>query len=114
MGTLTAFALVGDRCGGLEGRERDGRLVVSVSVTLGAIDAESLLVELYADAVENDAAIRAPMQRRESLPGLSNAARYEVELRTSRPLWHFTARVVPRHDGASVPAEIPLIAWGKR
>ena len=100
--------------GALEGYERDGRLAVSVSVTLGAIDAASVLVELYADAVGNDTAIRAPMQRRESVPGSSNAARYEVELRTSRPLWHFTARVVPRHDGVSVPAEIPLITWGRR
>lgn len=98
--------------GTLEARERDGQLAISVAVTLGAIDAGSVVVELYAEAVGDDAPIRARMERRESVPGLSNAARYDVELRTSRPLWHFTPRVLPRHDGASVPAEIPLIAWG--
>ena len=100
--------------GALEAREHDGALCVSVVVTLGAIDSGSVLIELYADPLANDAAIRAPMERRESLPGLPNAARYEVELRTSRPLWHFTARVLPRGESVSVPTEIPLIAWGKR
>jgi starch phosphorylase len=83
-------------------------------VALGAIDSGSVLVELYADPVANDAGVRAPMERRESLPGLPNGYRYEVELRTSRPLWHFTARVIPRREGVSVPTETPLIAWGRR
>jgi starch phosphorylase len=83
-------------------------------VTLGGIDPDSVQVELYADALANDAMIRVPMERRESLPGLANTGRYEVELRTSRPVWHFTARVLPRRDGVSVPTEIPLIAWERR
>lgn len=100
--------------GALEAREQNGHWCVSVVVTLGAIDPSSVLVELYADPLGDDAMIRAPMERRASLPGLGNGARYEVELRTSRPLWHFTARVLPRHEGVAVPSEIPLIAWGRR
>jgi starch phosphorylase len=100
--------------GAIEAREHDGSLCVSVIVTLGAIDSASVLVELYADAVADDAAIAAPMERRESLAGLPNGARYEVALRTSRPLWHFTARAVPQREGVSIPSEIPLIAWGRR
>jgi starch phosphorylase len=100
--------------GAIEVREHDDGLCVSVVVALGAIDSGSVLVELYADPVANDAGVRAPMERRESLPGLPNGYRYEVELRTSRPLWHFTARVIPRREGVSVPTETPLIAWGRR
>ena len=100
--------------GALEAREQDGRLCVSVAVTLGAIDASSVSVELYADPVGDEPAVRAPMERRESLPGLANGARYQVELRTARPLWHFTARAMPSRDGVSIPSELPLIAWGRR
>lgn len=100
--------------GALESRQHDGRLCVSVAVTLGAIDAGSVLVELYADPVGDEPAVRAPMERRESLPGLANGARYQLELRTARPPWHFTARALPSRDGVSIPSELPLIAWGRR
>ena len=100
--------------GALDAREHDGQICVSVAVALGAIDPASVLVELYADPVDDGPAIRAPMERRETLPGIANGARYALELRTERPSSHFTARVVPRHEGVAIPAELPLIAWGRR
>lgn len=100
--------------GVLEGHAAEGMLHLSVDVVLGAIDPEWVLVELYADALGGAAAVRLPMTRGDSLPALPNGARYTAKLETSRPLWHFTPRVLPRRQGVRIPAELPLIAWGRR
>ncbi|HEY7237334.1 MAG TPA: alpha-glucan family phosphorylase [Gemmatimonadaceae bacterium] len=100
--------------GALEAREHDGGFCVSVTITLGAIDPSSVLVELYADAVAEEPTVRVAMTRKEAVPDMPNAARYVAELRTPRPLWHFTPRVQPRRTGVSIPTELPLIAWCRR
>ena len=100
--------------GALEAEPTEDGVCASVIVALGPIDASSVLVELYADAVAGSPAERQPMERRESVPALANGARYSAKLRTDRPLWHFTPRVIPRKDGVSVPGELALIAWGRR
>ena len=100
--------------GSLEAREHDGVQQVSVVVALGPIDPEMVSIELYADPVDGEPMIRVPMERKQSVPGASNGAVYEVELTAARPSWHFTARVVPRRGGVAIPSELPLIAWGRR
>jgi len=36
---------------------------------------------------------------------------FSARVTTHRPADHFTARVLPQHALAFVPAELPLIAW---
>ena len=100
------------RVGALTGRVENGKLRVSVDVVLGPIDPEWVAVELYADPIPGDAAVRLPMARCEGLPTVPNAARYAAELETDRPLSHFTPRVLPYRRGVRFPAELPLIKWG--
>ena len=99
--------------GPIAGRGENGVLCVTVDVVLGSIDPEWVLVELYADGLAGAASVRLPMTRRASAPGLPNGARYVAQLETDRPLWHFTPRVLPRRPGVRLPAELPLIAWGR-
>jgi starch phosphorylase len=50
------------------------------------------------------------MRRDASLAG-ANGFVYVADVAGDRPASHFTPRVVPRHELASIPLELPLIAW---
>jgi starch phosphorylase len=58
--------------------------------------------------------MRIPLERAAPMAGVTNGAIYRAAISTSRPSWHFTARVIPRRDGVRIPMELPLIAWGQR
>jgi starch phosphorylase len=100
--------------GAIESQVSDGVLTMSVPVRLGAIDAGAIAVEVYADTVEDEPAMRIPLERAAPMAGVTNGAIYRAAISTSRPSWHFTARVIPRRDGVRIPMELPLIAWGQR
>lgn len=84
---------------------------MSVPVYLGEIAADTVRVELCADADERNEAVTEEMTRSEPIPDITNAAVYRAALETPRPAWHFTPRVVPFHPDARVPIELRLVAW---
>jgi glycogen phosphorylase len=89
-----------------------GQLSISVPVHLGRIEAETVRVELYADAeTAGDEPAVHGMERVDPIAHADNAFVYRTAIRTARPPWHFTPRVVPLHPEARVPIETPLIAW---
>ena len=89
----------------------DGQLSVSVPVYLGEIQPHAVRVELYAEPQGEEEPLVVQMKPTAPVAGITNAALYHVTIRTSRPPWHFTPRVVPFHPEARVPIEITLIAW---
>ena len=93
------------------GEVADGQLSVSVPVYLGEIQPHAVRVELYAEPQGEEEPLVVQMKPTAPVAGIINAALYHVTIRTSRPPWHFTPRVVPFHPEARVPIEITLIAW---
>jgi starch phosphorylase len=82
----------------------------TVAVDLGVLEPSSVRVELYADSLATDAAVRAPME----LVHRGDRGReltYSAFVDTARPASHFTPRVVPFHSEACVPAESQQILW---
>jgi glycogen phosphorylase len=80
----------------------------SVPVDLGEIAPEDVTVQLYA----------APRDSREPFlgelwPAPSDAHIYTGVAPADRPADDYTVRLIPRHEGAAVPMELPLILWQK-
>jgi starch phosphorylase len=87
------------------------QLTVSVRVDLGEIGRDAVHVELYADPEGGGDPLVQRMAPVEPVSDLPSASVYRVTVDTIRPPEHFTVRVVPYHPDASVPLELPLIAW---
>ena len=99
----------------------------SVTVKLGAIPAEAVRVELYAEPLDGAPSGVTPAEihlltpspgpARESVsspPSSSTAIgtyAYSVMLPATRPHTDYTPRVVPYHPAASVPLEANQILW---
>jgi len=81
-----------------------------VEVFAGELEADSLLVELYADGIDGAPAQRVEMKRTPPLEG-SQASAYRATLDATRPTSDFTARAVPRRVGVSIPLEFSRILW---
>jgi starch phosphorylase len=88
-----------------------GRLSLSVPVYLGEIGSESVRVELYANPENAEEPWVHPMAPVERIGTAGNAFLYRATIETTRPSWHFTARVVPFHPDARIPIELSLVAW---
>jgi starch phosphorylase len=80
-----------------------------VDVSLDGLEPAAVQVELYADAVADQPAVR---QRMRSLgPSAQGSYRYSASAPANRPWTDYTPRVVPHHDDASVPLEAPYNLW---
>jgi starch phosphorylase len=90
----------------------DGSRRVTVAASLGAVAPADIRVELYADPAEPDGRPEVvALAPAGPAPGAPGRVLYGGELPPPRPLAHFTARVVPWHPDAVLPAELPLIRW---
>jgi starch phosphorylase len=89
--------------------------VFEVQVYLNGLDPNAVRVELYADGGSGDtpgaAPVRLEMERVGQLPGGSGGYVYRAQAPAARPAAAYTARVIPRHDGAAVPMEAAQILW---
>ena len=89
----------------------DGVWQFDVQLYLADVDPDSVRVELYADPVGNEGPVRIVMSRDGALPGAMNSHRYLADAPATRPVNHYTPRVVPTHPQALVPLEEPQIRW---
>jgi len=89
----------------------DGRWNFRVQVFLGEISPESVQVQLYAEAVDGEPAVRQAMERDIEIAGSVNGYRYSASVSAARPAEHYTARIIPYHTDASVPLELSLVKW---
>ena len=68
-------------------------------------------VELYADKSADGSPLCVEMERVRKLAGARNGYSYRVKAPASRPATDYTARVIARRDGVSVPLEDTHILW---
>jgi glycogen phosphorylase len=88
----------------------DGSYLFHVQVYLGALNADAVSVELYAEGIDERGPVRKPMRRAEALVGATGFL-YEAEVPATRPDTDYTARVIPRLPDASIPLECAHILW---
>lgn len=91
----------------------DAGMTVSVPVYLGDALPDDVDVELYAEPTENAVPEIQSLVRGTAISGAVNGYIYAGNVVTPRPLDDFTVRIVPRHPGVRIPAELPLIFWQK-
>jgi starch phosphorylase len=85
--------------------------VFEAQVYLDDLDPESVGVELYADGAGGSGSERVQMQRVRQLVGATNGYAYRAEVPVGRPATDYTARLIPRHEGAMVPLDAAQILW---
>jgi starch phosphorylase len=92
--------------------ETDGEQhVFEAQVYLDELDPEVVRVELYANGADGALPARVEMKRVRQLVGATNGFAYRAEVPAARPATDYTARLIPRHDGAAVPLEEAHILW---
>jgi starch phosphorylase len=84
---------------------------IEIEIFLNGIDPGAIRVELYADALPDGEPVRFDMQPKERPTDASRPHLYHVMLPAARAPGDYTARVIPRHTGASVPLDCARIAW---
>ena len=82
-----------------------------VEVYLGEMSADSVQVQLYAEAAGAEPAACVTVERSGPIHGAVNGHLYRGSVPAGRPSEHYTPRVVPCHPEAFVPAEAPHITW---
>jgi starch phosphorylase len=87
--------------------------VFTVEVVLKNVLPDMVRVELYADGADGGAATRQEMTRGRPLANGVGGFAYGATVSSARPASDYTARLVPRCEGLSVPLESGWILWQK-
>ena len=85
--------------------------VYEVEVLLDDLDPAVVRVELYADAQYGETAFRVEMQRNHGMEGVPGGYVYAASVPAARPRSDYTARIMPRYEGAAVPLEAAQVLW---
>jgi glycogen phosphorylase len=85
--------------------------VFEVAIHCGDLDPDLIRVELYAEGYDEHFPCRVPLQRKGPVSGLVNVYCYSGMAPASRPLNHYTPRIIPFHLRAAVPLEYSRILW---
>ncbi len=85
--------------------------VFEVQVYLNDLDPKAVRIELYADGVNGDDPHRQEMSDVRQLAGSVGGHVYRASVPAIRPAMDYTARIIPRDDGVTVPLEIAHILW---
>ena len=85
--------------------------VFEVEVYFSGINPDHVSVELYADGVNGGEPSIRRMIKGRRLSGVENGSLYKGTAPADRPPKDYTARLVPFHEGVSVPLEAPKILW---
>ena len=88
----------------------DKQHAYEVQVFLNDLDPRMVRVELYADGIEGGAPVRQEMARIDPAEA-SGGAVYRAVVPAARPSTDYTARVIPHHEGVSIPLEDARILW---
>jgi starch phosphorylase len=85
--------------------------VFEVQVYFNELDPDAARVELYADGVNGEGPVRQAMERDGQLAGPARGCVFRARVPAIRPATDYTARVIPRYPGVSVPLEAARILW---
>jgi len=86
------------------------QLVFEVQVYLDDLDFKAVRVELYADGVNGALPVCVEMNCVRQLID-TNSYAYRAGVPAARPATDYTVRLIPHHDGVSVPLEDAHILW---
>lgn len=92
-------------------REDGGNRNCSAQIYFGALDADALRVELFADSDDENGSECIVLTRGAALQEAQNGFLYTTTLISSRPVDDFTLRIVPNYPGVAVPLEENHILW---
>jgi len=84
---------------------------IAVEVFLGAASPDAVRVELYAEGATGGAAIQQEMTRTREPGEEAGRYSYHAAVTSARPATDYTARILPRHDGLTLPMECGWILW---
>ena len=97
--------------GTVKAATRDGKHIIEVKVSLHGLDPKAVRVELYADGIKSSPPVRQEMTCLHLLADESGGYIYSATVLATRPPTDYTARVMPRCDGVTIPLEDPRILW---
>jgi len=96
--------------GRLDVQSGDEYYTVTVTVYLDELDPKAVQVQLYAEPQSNEGSEIYVMEVAEAA-GTANSYLYRVRIPALRPVEHYTPRIIPYFDGATVPLEVRQILW---
>ena len=82
-----------------------------ILVYLGEILPEQVSVQLYAESIGDEDFAIHECDCGEKIAGAIHGYQYAANIETWQPVTDFTARVIPRHPDACIPAEAAMITW---
>lgn len=82
-----------------------------VKVDFGAINPDTVQVQLFADGLNGEVPVVTNMKLAKKPKGQDREYSYKVTVPSSRQASDYTPRVIPSFEGLSVPLEINLILW---
>jgi starch phosphorylase len=97
--------------GAVKVETRGGQHIIEVQVGLHGLDPKAVRVELYADGIKGSPPVRQEMKLVREPGGEPRGCLYSAAVSATRPPADYTARVVPRCDGVSIPLEDAKILW---
>lgn len=81
----------------------------SLQLQLNGITPDYVVVELYAEGLNGEAAEKIKMEA-DSIKG-NKEYKYHAQVKAARPSGDYTVRIIPCYENISVPLEDNLIAW---
>jgi glycogen phosphorylase len=97
--------------GKLDVRKENDSYMMSIAVYLDELGPEKVQVQLYAEPQGKAGPEMHNMEIANALSGSQNGYLYHARIPARRPAEHYTPRIIPCFEGASVPLEENRILW---
>jgi starch phosphorylase len=97
--------------GPLTGRRAGDRQEFELVVHLQGLDPDAVRVELYAESDEEADPVRQEMTPAGGARDAADGSLFHASVPAGRPTKDYTARLIPRFDGLSIPLEADQISW---
>ena len=97
--------------GNIETQKTDHGWLFQIQVYLGEILPDQISVELYAEGIDGNKSLLIKCNCKEKITGAIHGYTYVTKIETTRPATDFTARIIPQHTEAQIPAEAGMINW---
>ncbi len=99
------------RFGDVSIKSTDEQHEFDVRVDFGAVNPDTVQVQLFAEGVDGDAPTVAEMELVRKPKGKDREYCYKIAVSSSRQASDYTPRIIPCFEGLSVPLETNLILW---
>ena len=85
--------------------------IFEVEVFLNTIEPDAVLVELYANGIDDGNPVRLELKLIQLQPQSGKAHLYKATVPATRAATDYTPRIIPNFPGVSIPLETSLILW---